>query len=213
MTKFEEVYLLSSLISIAKEDGSIDLNSTDKWSNLLFDNNTKIQEDYFLNLNKKGFLNYEEIGDDGFKPIVICSINPNTKTYFKQLITEIQICDSLKQSQIDLLNKRIHEILTFDLNRLSKEIQSTEKIIKETKDQISSNPILHALSKQLNEIEIHFNSLSKVANNYEEIYKNIILPVKEEGKSGIRQTVKWAIISIAISTIISIILTWFAGKP
>jgi hypothetical protein len=60
----------------------------------------------------------------------------------------------------------------------------------------------------LDKIEEHFKSLSVVANNYEEVYKNIILPVKEEGKSGIKQTVKWAIISIIVSTIISMILSW-----
>lgn len=51
-----------------------------------------------------------------------------------------------------------------------------------------------------------------VANNYDEVYKNIIKPIQREGEQGVRQTVKWAIISIVISTFlrfyVSIFYNW-----
>ena len=128
------------------------------------------------------------------------------------MIFDLEVRESVDNNCILELNQRITEILTFDPKKLSTEIKSTENIIKLTKEQIKSNPILNSLSAQLSQIEMHFNSLSLVANNYEEIYKNIILPVKEEGKSGIRQTVKWAIISIIASTLISVTVTWFTSK-
>jgi hypothetical protein len=197
MTKYEEAYLISSLLSLANPDNSIDLNNEDIWNSLFLNEDTNIHEDYFFELNAKGFLYYEELGDDGFAPIRICSIIPNnTKKYLKNIIYGLEASNAHQQQQVDLLNKRINEILTFDPNKLSSEIQTTENIIRDTQHQINSNPILQPLSVPLDKIALHFNSLRKVADNYEEVYKNIILPVKEEGKSGIRQTVRWAIISV-----------------
>lgn len=92
--------------------------------------------------------------------------------------------------------------------KLLKEIKGTDDIIKNTKEQIESDPILESLLEPLKNIEKHFYSLSNVANNYEDVYKNIILPVKEEGKKGVRQTVKWAIISILLATLLSVGISW-----
>lgn len=208
MTKYEEIYFISILLSKAKEDKSVALNGLDDWKGLYLTDETKIHEDYLLELNDKGVLEYEEIGEEGFKPIIMCSIKPETTDYLKKIIAEIETESSIDKKEILLLNTRITEILTFDPKRLSDKINSTEIIIAETKEQLKSNPILQPLTLQLNQIEIHFKSLSKVAHNYEEVYKNIILPVREEGKSGVRQTVKWAIISIIISTLLSVIISW-----
>jgi hypothetical protein len=208
MNKYEEIYFISNLLSKANIDKSVELNNPNDWKSLYLTDKTKIHEDYLLNLNDKGVLNYEEIGEEGFKPILMCSLKPETTEYLKFLIAEVETENSVDKKEIETLNKRITEILTFDPKRLSNEINSTEIIISKTKEQLKSNPVLQPLTLQLNEIEIHFKSLSKIAHNYEEVYKNIILPVKEEGKSGVRQTVKWAIISIVISTLLSVIISW-----
>lgn len=207
MDKYEEIFFISAILSKANSDNSVPLNDLEDWKDLLLSDRTKVLEDYLFKLNEEGILNYEEIGDEGFKPIIICSVKPETIGYLKKLIIEIEIHNSSYLRDMVLLNKRITDILTFNPNRLSEEINSTEKIISQTKEQLKSNPILQPLSLQLEQIEIHFNSLSKIANNYEDIYKNIILPVREEGKAGVRQTVKWAIISIIASTIFSLIIS------
>ena len=212
MTKYEEIYLISALLSKAKTDKSVDLNDSNVWEHLFLYKETRFHEDYFLELNDKGFLDYEEIGEDGFKPILICSIKSNTETYLKQLINDLRKSDAEIQQENEYLKGRINEILTFNPDKLSSEIETTESIIQQTREQINSNPVLQSLSTQLDQIEIHFNSLSKVANNYLDIYKNIILPVKEEGKSGVRQTVKWAVISIIVSTILSVISVLISWK-
>jgi len=208
MTKYEEIYFISNLLSKANADRSVELNNSDNWKDLFLTNETKIHEDYLFSLNEKGVLDYEEIGEEGFKPIVICSLKPETTDYLKKLITDLEVETADYRKEIEALNKRVVEILTFDPKRLSDEINSTELIISNTKEQLKSNPILQPLKLQLDQIEIHFASLSKVARNYEEVYKNIILPVREEGKSGVRQTVKWAIISIILSTLLSVIISW-----
>lgn len=45
-----------------------------------------------------------------------------------------------------------------------------------------------------------------MAEKYEDVYKNIIRPVQLEGESGVKATVRWAIISIVASTAISVAL-------
>ena len=80
--------------------------------------------------------------------------------------------------------------------------------LEKLKEQLSNNPLFNSLKPQIDEIEKNLNSVDKVATNYEDVYKNIILPVKKEGESGVKQTVKWAIISIVISSIISGLISW-----
>lgn len=208
MTKYEEIYFISNLLLIAKADKSVELNESDDWKSLFLNQETKVHEDYLFQLNDAGVLYYEEIGEDGFKPIVMCSVKPETTDYLKKLLIELETSNSVDRKEIETLNKRITEVLTFDPQRLSDEIKSTESIISKTKEQLNSSPLLQPLTAQLEQIEIHFKSLSKVANNYEDVYKNIILPVREEGKSGVRQTVRWAIISIILSTLISLLINW-----
>ncbi|GGI29374.1 hypothetical protein [Pedobacter mendelii] len=208
MNKYEEIFFISNLLSKAQADKSVELSKVNNWKSLYLNDETKVQEDYLFRLNQLGILHYEEIGEDGFKPIVICSIKPETTDYLKKLLIEIEQNTFVDQKKIEALNKRITEILTFDPQKLSNEIKATENIISNTKEQLKASPLLQPLMIQLNQIELHFRSLSQVANNYEEVYKNIILPVREEGKSGVRQTVKWAVISIIVSTFLSLAISW-----
>lgn len=199
----EEIYLIAMLIKAADAKGDIDLNKDEVWSSLYLTGDTQISEDYFFRLDERKILTYEEVGDEGFAPIRICHISASTYVYFKTLLVQTSTEKDALSKSVQQLNTRIQEILTFDPNRFSKQIIATQTTIDELKKKISSNDILKSLSKPLTEIEKHFQDLRQVSDNYEQIYKNIILPVKEEGRSGVRQTVKWAIISIVVSTILS----------
>ncbi|WP_222165920.1 hypothetical protein [Edaphocola aurantiacus] len=212
MNTTEEIYLIGAMLEHAAPDGQLDLNNPDVWKKLFLNENTKIHEDYFLELAEQNFIYYEEIGEDGFKPIIMCSVDEKTRVYYKKLLNDLHEFQLKNATEIDRLNDRIKDILTFNPKRLSNEIKATEQKIQGTKKLIASDPTLTSLSPQLAQIEAHFSSISKVADNYEDIYKNIILPVKEEGKAGVRQTVKWAIIGIAISSIVSIIITLLTAK-
>jgi len=68
---------------------------------------------------------------------------------------------------------------------------------------IKGNELLKPMESPLREIQQHFKSVSVVSSGYEDIYKNIIRPVQEEGRSGVKATVRWAVISIIISTALS----------
>ncbi|MDZ7938548.1 MAG: hypothetical protein U5M53_09820 [Rhodoferax sp.] len=83
------------------------------------------------------------------------------------------------------------------------DISESERHIKQVRAQLTTNPILAPLQNPLEDIERHFESIRKVAENYDDVYKNILKPVQEEGRSGIRATVKWAVIGIIASWFLS----------
>ena len=81
MTKYEEVFLISQLLLIADDKENIDLNKDEIWGKLLLKNETRIGEDYLIKLDEKNVINFEVIGEDGFKPIYICSINSKLRKF------------------------------------------------------------------------------------------------------------------------------------
>lgn len=83
------------------------------------------------------------------------------------------------------------------------DISESETHIKQARAQLASNPILEPLQKPLEDIERHFESIRKVAENYDDVYKNILKPVQEESRSGVRATVRWAVIGIVASWLFS----------
>ncbi|MFO7074123.1 hypothetical protein P3E18_28195, partial [Pseudomonas aeruginosa] len=99
------------------------------------------------------------------------------------------------------------DILTFNPSALTNRISDTKRQIDEVNKHVASNELLKPLSGPLREIQSHFDSIRVVSEGYEHIYKNIIRPVQEEGKSGVKATVRWAILSILISTAISLVIS------
>lgn len=150
--------------------------------------------DFFDSLGEKNIIEY-----DFWRGIMIITITQNTYQHLINLITHLKI-EKL------ILDKRIDEILTFNPHTLSKEIQETQNKIQEIRHQIENNDLLRGLENPLNHVGYYFNSVSKISNNYDDIYKNIVKPIQTEGREGIKATVKWAIISIVISTLLSFII-------
>lgn len=208
MNHHEEIFLIANLLKAADQKNNVDFANKDIWKSLFLSEDTQIHEDYFLELNEKGIIDYEEIGEEGFAPIIMCSVKNETREYLKELIISQQTKIEKFANEINDLNKRITEILTFNPNKLSFEISKSKTDLEKLKEQLSNNPLFNSLKPQIDEIEKNLNSVDKVATNYEDVYKNIILPVKKEGESGVKQTVKWAIISIVISSIISGLISW-----
>lgn len=208
MKDHEEIFLIANLLNAADKENNVDFSDKDIWKSLFLTEDTKIHEDYFLELNERGIISYEEIGEDGFTPIIMCSVKNETREYLRKLIISQQTEIDKFNNEIKVLNTRITDVLTFNPNKLSSEILKSKKDLEELNEQLSTNTLFNSLKPQINEIEKNLLSVEKVATNYEDVYKNIILPVKKEGESGVKQTVKWAIISIVISSIISGIISW-----
>ena len=185
--------ILANLLKLADENRNVDLKQPGAAAILELDRRVN---DYLFELNDSGAIHYEEIGEDGWAPIVICSISQQT---FEHLLS----CLAAITGEVNLLDKRVQSLLKHDPNRLREDIAQSERHIAEARDQLQKNPILAPLETPLADISRHFESIRKVAENYDDIYRNILRPVQEEGKSGVRATVRWAIIGIVASWLLS----------
>lgn len=202
-SKFQEIQILLTLIRYSDEKGNIDFNNEKIYSGLVgvICNGNELSE-ILYKLNELGVIYYEEIGEDGFAPIIISSVSQKTHDYLLASVNSVTL-------EFNHLENRISEILTFNPKQLSMTISETQRKLQEVHMHVTTNEILKPIAKPLKEIMHHFNSVSIVSSNYEDIYKNIIRPVQEEGRSGVNATVKWAIISIILSTLISILISNF----
>jgi len=200
ISKAQTARLLASFIQYADEQGSIEQKNKAflQEINSLFPNGN-VLESHLYELNEEGIINYEEIGEDGFAPIIIAGCTKKTKIHLAVLLKEID-------DDLNNLKHRISEILTFDPERLKSEISGAEAQLKAARKSVEENEILKPLLRQITDIEKHLHSISAVTDKYEDVYKNIIRPIQLESESGIRATVRWAIISIIASTVVSLVL-------
>jgi len=207
ITPLQELRVLLCLIRHADGKGSVDFDNPDVTATLggLVWNGNAL--DYLLHkLDEAGVIDYSDIGEDGFKPIILCIINDDTHRYVAALAENLE-------AEYVALDKRITDILTFSPSTLTSRIADTKRQIEEVEKHVASNDVLKSLAVPLREIQSHFDSISVVSEGYEHIYKNIIRPVQEEGRSGVKATVRWAILSIVISTLISLAITnWSSLK-
>lgn len=186
--------ILAVLLKLADDKKDVDFKSEgigELW--VLGDH--KIEE-YLFELSEQQAIYFESIGEDGFAPIIICSVTKETPAHLLSCLAEIS-------NDKNLLDERIKSLLQHDPNRLMFDIFESKKQIKQARAQLAINPILAPLQKPLEDIERHFESIRKVAENYDDVYKNILKPVQEEGRSGIRATVKWAVIGIVASWLLA----------
>lgn len=200
MSAIDEVKILLAFIRNADSQGNIDFKATNISHDLSILNiESNALDTFLLQATEKGVIGYEEIGDEGFEPIIIASINPSVHLYLLEKMNGIE-------KEMQDINHRLTSILNFNPAQLSKEISLTQKKLIEVKEKIRGDKVLESLNVPINLIATHFEGVKRVSESYEEIYKNIIRPVQEEGRHGIRATVKWAILSVVISSVISIII-------
>ncbi|TFZ37791.1 hypothetical protein EWW49_00300 [Pseudomonas syringae] len=146
ITPPQELRILLCLIRYADAKGSVDFDNPDVTANLssLVWNENAL--DYLLyKLDEAGVIDYSEIGEDGFKPIILCIINDDTHRYVAGLAERLE-------AEYVALDKRITEILTFNSGALTNRIADTKRQIDEVKKHVESNDVLKSLAGPLREI-------------------------------------------------------------
>jgi hypothetical protein len=63
--------------------------------------------------------------------------------------------------------------------------------------------MLASLEKPVSEYTKYLEKIHGINEIYNDVYLNIVKPVKEEGTKGINATALWGILSIVIATLIS----------
>lgn len=96
ITPLQELRVLLCLIRHADGKGSVDFDNPDVtatlgglvWSGLVWNGNAL---DYLLHkLDEAGVIDYSDIGEDGFKPIILCIINDDTHRYVAALAENLE---------------------------------------------------------------------------------------------------------------------------
>jgi hypothetical protein len=197
---FQDIKLLQILIKYSDYDLNIDTKNNSMWLELnkIFPNGNLLDK-HLYELDEKGIIYYEEIGEDGFAPIILGRIKKETHSYLTQLI---------EKTEIEVINTEnmIKDLLTFDPEKLIKNIEKAQKDLNSAKEKALENDLLKPILRPIEQIESQFKSVEAVSRIYDDVYKNIIRPIQKEGEAGVKQTVKWAIISIVASTLLSVLI-------
>lgn len=197
---FQDIKLLQILIKYSDSDCNIDTKNNDMWEELnkIF-SNPNLLDKRMYELDEDGVIFYREIGEEGFAPIIVASINGKTHLFLSNLIEKTE-------SEVKSLEDTVKELLTFDPELLTKNIEKAQKDLEKAKNQALENKLLEPILEPIKQIESQFNSVEAVSRIYDDVYKNIIRPIQKEGEAGVKQTVKWAIISIVASTLLSVLI-------
>lgn len=197
---FQDIKLLQILIKYSNSDLDIEVDNENMWKELskIFPNKNLLEQRMY-ELNNEGIINYEEIGEEGFAPIIIATIKKDTHFFLTELIEKAEI-------EVIETETVLKDLLTFDPDILIQNIEKAQNNLNSAKKEAENNELLKPILKPIKQIEEHFKSVAAVSRIYDDVYKNIIRPIQKEGEAGVKQTVKWAIISIIASTILSIII-------
>lgn len=208
--KHDVDFIINTIIGILKHQEKGKLEFGESSFHDIFDKNQDIlkTEEYARELNGKRIIDFWLYADDGFEAEWTIEI-----LNMKELVTCLDEAISKKNSEIkdrdekiqSLINEK-NEILSYDPEAVKESISNAQKNINTIKSTIAETDLLSSLMPTIEQTEKYISSVSEVNNDYVNVYKNIILPLKKESESGVNATVKWAIIGIIASTVVSIVL-------
>lgn len=182
--------VLATLIKLAEGIGEVDLDHADELWRL------DVREDDLWALGKTGVISFDSVGDDGFKPITLCSVTAET-----HVALLLSLSKAVEENSA--LQARVESLLQHNPEKLRKEIAESEQHIKAAREKIGGNKLLAPLIEPLDAIAAHFSSIARVASDYDDVYNNILKPMQDEGRRGIQTTVKWAVIGIFASWVVT----------
>ncbi|MEQ7865216.1 hypothetical protein ABQ137_01050 [Xanthomonas sp. WHRI 8393] len=160
-------------------------------------------EDLLYELDQEGAIHFEAAGDD----MLLCYTNRETprflQNYVEASIQSLQSATRSVKTELEASQGALTSIYRHNPTELQKKIRSSKEHIEKARHTIEQNALLRPLAGPLDDIQQHFDSLAVVAENYSSVYSNVLKPIEEEGRKGIRATVRWAIVGIAASVVVS----------
>ena len=190
---------IAALMKIAPNGTHVDFraeNITELWE-------TGASEDLLFELDQEGALIFEGVGDYDLLCYTTAASADHLMSYLKQAREEQDHTLTNVQDELIQTKATLAEIYQHNPDELRKKIQSSREHIENARITIKQDRLLAPLGEHLNEIQRHFDSLAVVAQDYSAVYSNILKPVEEEGKKGVRATVRWAVIGIIASVVLS----------
>ena len=109
-----------------------------------------------------------------------------------------------QKEEIESQKEKLESIYGFLPENIVNEINESKEKLTEILSSIDKSEFLLPLKPKIEEISQYLEKTEKVIKNYENIYLNIIKPIKSEGKQGIKATATWAVLSIIVTAFLSI---------
>lgn len=174
------------------------------------------QVDYMMKqLGDRGIIKWDVIGDEEVHyPDFTFTFNKQTFQFIREVVIK-----KLQDERVSLIS-RIRELETelnsvygFSPSVINERISRTKENVEELLSAIKKNELLKSLERPVLEFSEYTDRIKEINNSYQNIYGLIIKPVQEEGRRGVKATVLWAIISIAVATLLSwLISNWNSIK-
>ena len=159
-------------------------------------------------LAERGAVHFEDVGDEGFKPITYTSSGPRIHECIAEEIDAISKLYAESVLATDAEKGRVANLVGFDLDGIRNSLDKLNNEIGKAAELAETSEGLRYLKPEIGNLAKSFVSLRAVLNGYEDIYRNVLKPIQKEGEKSLKATAKWAIIGIVLSTIASIILTY-----
>lgn len=163
-------------------------------------------EELLYDLDQEGAITFEAPGD-GDHLLICYTKKVETPThlllYLESAAEQLRVANQSLQEDLDRTKSTLAEIYQHNPEALKQKIQSSREHIRKARKSIVENEVLATLAAPLDEIQRHFDSLAVVADNYSSVYSNVLKPIEEEGKKGVKATVRWALAGIFVSVLIA----------
>ncbi len=162
----------------------------------------KIFEEHLDFLETQGVLTYEALGESDFSDInYVIHLN-----IYDNLIHALEnMKDRVNQTELTI-KEREQRVFGFSSDDIGAELNQAMEQLATIENNIVDANLLQALQPKVKEIKASIDSLRRVTNVYDDIHRNVIVPLKEESEKGVRVTTRWAILSILITLLITLVI-------
>lgn len=161
-----------------------------------------------MRLAERGAVHFEDVGDEGFKPITYTSSGPRIHECIAEEIDTVSKLYAESVLATDAEKRRVADLIGFDLDGIRNSLDKLNNEIGKAAEIAETSDGLRYLKPEIEELAKSFVSLRAVLNGYEDVYRNVLKPIQKEGEKSIKATAIWAMIGIVLSTIASIFLTY-----
>lgn len=212
----DELYQLTKGIfrCIELSDSKVELNISERdlenGLDGIFENFYFTQFDFAMkDLGEKNVIDWMAFAhDDYMAPDFVFEFNRKTFEFIRlELLDKFYGERAQLLKTINELENKLDLIYGFNPEKINDDIKKANERATELLTTIKNNEMLASLEKQVSEYTNYLNKIHGINKIYNDVYLNIVKPVKDEGKKGVKATALWAVVSIIIATIVSIAIS------
>lgn len=196
------------LINIARRlSESKEIELPDEELTKIVGGNANLVDKYIWNFCELGALHQEAYDDGGGRGFHYISSGKLLHKVMEDIASELIAMYNSAVSEKISADERLNALIGFNEQSVQQYLKKAHDDIGSLKEVIRQQPMLATLEPTLLELDLRIMSLKTVCNVYDDVYKSLIIPVRQEGRSGLKSTRNWSIAGILLSSIIGLAVT------